>query len=292
MKKVFFIFSFFLWIIASGTGEHQILNLTFLPAEYYVGDRVRMAFLVKHGSGDVLEVPDILPSSEWMRYLSVNMEETEKGTQVEIHLIPYYPGTRSLPPLTLGTVVLKELKIYTSSLLDGQADRDLAEIRGPLLIPGTRLMGIILIFLLFALPVVLVFLVRRLWSRAGNMLRSYRISLPYRRFQRIIRRIRGSMTTLPEKEFYSRFSSALKIYLSSRFQRDFFSATTSEIEVFMGEHQVWDSLVLSLVNLFHQVDRVKFAGDTMMFNDRKHLLEEAEQVSQALEEWRKENADL
>ncbi len=292
MKKGILMFSFFLWGIVQGAAEYQIHNLTFLPAEYYVGDTVRMAFLLKHDSPEALKAPENLPSSEWMRYLSVNVENTEKGAQVEIRLIPYYPGTRSLPPLVLGDIILKDLKIYTSSLLDTQADRDLAEIRGPLLIPGTKPVGALFIFLLFVLPVLLVFLVRRIYSRAGDVVRSYRISLPYRRFQRILRRIRSSISTMPEKEFYSRFSSVLKTYLSHRFQQDFSSATTMEVESLMEQHNVRETLVLSLVNLFHRIDRVKFAGDTMMFRDREHLLDEAEEVSEALEEWRKNHADI
>jgi len=129
-------------------------------------------------------------------------------------------------------------------------------------------------------------------DRTGEILRTYQLNLPYRQFQRLIRRIRRTMVSMPEKEFYSSFTGGLKTYLSTRFHQDLTSSTTLEIENLLNSSRIHSTLALSLSNLFHRIDRVKFAGDKMMYSDREQLLSEVEEVSQALEVWRKKHADL
>ena len=272
--------------------SYQIHNQSFLPAEYYVGDTVQMTFTLRTDKTYNISAPESLPDPGWVSILSMDVVPGTRETHVTIKLIPYYPGTRTLPPLELGDLTIDDLKLYTSSMLNTESSREIAGIRPPLLIPGTRTVGAILFTLLFSLPVVFIFLYRVIRNRTGEIIKSYRVNLPYRQFQRLVRRIRRSMVSMPEKDFYSRFSKGLKTYLSSRLNENLTSSTTTEIEVLLSRTRIQDSLIVALAGLFHRIDRVKFAGEKLLYSDREQLLEEVEQLSAALEEWRKTHADL
>jgi hypothetical protein len=292
MRRIILPLLLFLVAGALSAQSYQIHNLRFIPPEYYVGDTVEMSFLLKTDQAVNLMVPEVFPDPGWIRFLSMDIEPRGVDYQISIRLIPYYPGTRALPPLESGDLILNDLKIFTSSILDSGASRELSEIRSPLLIPGTRAVGALIVSLLLSLPIILIFLFKVIRSRTGKIIRTYKLNLPYRQFQRLIRRIRRTMVNMPEKDFYLSFTGGLKKYLSTRFHQDLTSSTTSEIEALLIRSHIQETLALSLVNLFNRIDRVKFAGDKLLYSDREQLLGEVEDVSLALEEWRKKHADL
>jgi hypothetical protein len=295
MKKRLFIFLILLLLqlaLLTAFDNYQVYNLRFMPPEYYVGDTVEMTFTLKTDQVHDFTVPEVFPDPGWLNILSIDIKSKGREADISIRLIPYYPGTRALPPLDLGALVIDDLKIFTSSLLNLESSRDLEGIQSPLFIPGTRAVGVLVVSLLLILPILLVMLYRFIRHRTGEIIKTYKINLPYRQFQRLVRSIRRSMMNMPEKEFYMIFTGGLKKYLSTRFHQDFGSSTTSEIESILGCSRIHDTLALSLVNLFHRIDRVKFAGDKLLYSDREHLLSEVEEVSEALEEWRRTHADL
>ncbi|MDC7241958.1 MAG: hypothetical protein PQJ50_16505 [Spirochaetales bacterium] len=292
MKKSLLILLLALPLQGLAAQNYQIQNIRFSPPEYYVGDTVEMSFIIRTDQLVDIKVPEDLPDPVWINFLSMEVESRGLDSEVHIKLIPYYPGTRTLPPLEMGGLRVDDLKIFTSSLLNLESSRDLEGVQGPLLIPGTRAVGALIVSLMLSLPVVFLLLFRFLRARTGEIIKTYKINLPYRQFQRLIRKIRRTMVNMPEREFYIEFTGGFKKYLSTRFHKDLSSSTTSEIENLLEKSQVHDTLVMSLINLFHRVDRVKFAGEKLMYTDREVLLKESEEVSEALEEWRKSNADL
>jgi len=292
MKKGFLVFLLLQAAFLTAADNYQIHNLRFMPPEYYVGDTVEMSFILKTDQVHDFTVPEEFPDPGWLNILSMDIKSKGSETEVTIRLIPYYPGTRALPPVDLGGLIVDDLKIFTSTLLNLESSRELEGIQSPLLIPGTRAVGALIVSLLLALPILIVMLYRFIRHRTGEIVKTYKINLPYRQFQRLVRKIRRSMVNMPEKEFYMTFTGGLKKYLSTRFHHDLSSSTTSEIENLLGRSRIHDTLALSLVNLFHRVDRVKFAGDKMLYSDREQLLSEVEEVSEALEEWRKKHADI
>ncbi|MBF9017830.1 MULTISPECIES: hypothetical protein [unclassified Oceanispirochaeta] len=292
MKKGFIFFLLLQAAFLTAADNYQIHNLRFMPPEYYVGDTVEMSFILKTDQVHDFTVPEEFPDPGWLNILSMDIESKGSETEVTIRLIPYYPGTRALPPVDLGGLIVDDLKIFTSTLLNLESSRELEGVQSPLLIPGTRAVGALIVSLLLALPILIVMVYRFIRHRTGEIVKTYKINLPYRQFQRLVRKIRRSMVNMPEKEFYMTFTGGLKKYLSTRFHHDLSSSTTSEIENLLGRSRIHDTLALSLVNLFHRVDRVKFAGDKMLYSDREQLLSEVEEVSEALEEWRKKHADI
>ncbi len=292
MRKIYVLLLMLLPLFSAAAQNYQIQNLRFSPPEYYVGDTVEMSFVLRTEESLDIQAPESLPDPVWLKFLDVEVNTRGRDSEVRIRLIPYYPGTRTLPVLNMGEVSLDDLKIFTSSLLNLESSRDLEGIRSPLLIPGTRAMGALIVSLLFSLPVVIILLFRFLRARTGEIIKTYKINLPYRQFQRLVRKIRRTMVNMPERDFYIQFTGGFKKYLSTRFHEDLSSSTTSEIEGMLEKSRVHDTLAMSLVNLFHRVDRVKFAGEKLMYSDREILLNEVEEVSEALEEWRKNNADL
>lgn len=292
MKKSILILLLFQAALLTAADNYQIQNLRFLPPEYYVGDTVEMSFVIKTDQVHDFTVPETFPDPGWLNILSMDIISKGREAEVKIRLIPYYPGTRALPPIAFGDLEVNDLKIYTSSLLNLESSRELEGIQAPLLIPGTRAVGALIVSLLLGLPVLIVILYRFIRHRTGEIIKTYKINLPYRQFQRLVRKIRRSMVNMPEKEFYITFTGGFKKYLSTRFHQDLSSATTSEIDSLLGRSRLHDTLALSLINLFHRIDRVKFAGEKMLYSDREQLLSEVEEVSEALEEWRKKHADI
>ena len=128
--------------------------------------------------------------------------------------------------------------------------------------------------------------------QTGAILKSYRLNLPYRKFLRLMKKIRQTLGDMTDRDFFSLYTGGLKKYLSTRFHEDFSSLTTSEMETVFCSSTVSEPLYLTLLNLFHRMDRVKFAGEEMGPLEREGMIQEAEQISGELELWRRKHADL
>ena len=133
-KSLLLLTLLFSGIFSLSAQEYQQLNVRFLPPDYYVGDTVELQFTLRSGGSPNLRVPDLLPDPGWVKLLSLNVEKQGEDHRLTIRFIPYYPGTRSLPSLDLGDLTLRDIKIYTSSVMAADSDRELAGIRENLLI--------------------------------------------------------------------------------------------------------------------------------------------------------------
>ena len=272
--------------------EYQQLNPRFLPPDYYVGDTVDLQFTLSVSGNPELGPPESLPDPGWVKILSFKMEQTGGNYQVTIRFIPYYPGTRTLPPLNLGDLTLGDIKIYTSSVIAADSDRTLAGVRENLLIPGTRIAGALIFSALLSLPLFVIFLFRIIRRQTGAIVRSYKLNLPYRKFLRLMKKILQTLERMSDKEFFSLYTEGLKDYLSTRFHQDFTTLTTTEMEMVFRSSSVAEPLYLTLLNLFHRMDRIKFAGEQVDLQDREGMVLEAKQISEELEHWRKSSADI
>ncbi|OQY32176.1 MAG: hypothetical protein B6241_12130 [Spirochaetaceae bacterium 4572_59] len=272
--------------------EYQQLNIRFLPPDYYVGDTVELQFTLRSSGNLNLLPPETLPDPGWVKLLSFKIEYSGSDQIITIRFIPYYSGTRTLPPLALGDLTLRDIKIYTSSVLRSDGERELSGIRHNLLIPGTRVIGALIFSALLSLPLLFLFLFKIIRRHTGVLIRTYRLNLPYRKFIRLLKRIRQTLGNMSDKDFFSIYSGGLKNYLSTRFHLDFSALTTSEMEMVFRSSSVAEPLYLTLLNLFHRMDRVKFAGEELTSLEREGMLLEAEQISGELETWRKSHADF
>ena len=280
------------FLFPAAAQEYQQLNAKFLPPDYYVGDTVDLQFTLRTSKNYDLQIPESLPDPGWVEILSLKMEKTGQDTLITIRFIPFYPGTRTLPPFNLGDLVLRDIKIYTSSVISADADRELAGLRPNLIIPGTRITGAVIFSVLLSLPILFILLFRVVRTRTGAFIRSYRLNLPYRKFLRLMKKVRQSLNDMSDKEFFNIYAGGMKDYLSTRFQQDFSTLTTKEMEVVFRRSSLTESVYLTMLNLFHRMDRVKFAGEDMGFKEREGMIAEAEEISGELEDWRKHSADV
>ena len=291
-QRIFIIFLFFFCFTVLNAQEYQQLNARFLPPDYYVGDTVELKFTLRSSGNPDLIVPETLPDPGWVKLLSLRIAKQGGDHEITIRFIPYYPGTRTLPALVLGDLTLKDIKIYTSSVLGGDTERELSGIRNNLIIPGTRVTGAVIFSMLLCLPLLIIIFYKFLKKRTGALVYSYKLNLPYRKFLRLLKRIRQTLNDMSDKEFFTQYTDGLKSYLSTRFHKDFTTLTTTEMESVFRSSTVSEPLYLTLLNLFHRMDRVKFAGEEMTLQERDGMLSEAEQISVELENWRKKHADL
>ncbi len=275
MRQACIVLSFFLSPGLFGQSS-MVFNLRFVPQVYYVGDRVEMSFELRGVVLEDLTVPAELPDTGWVDILGISLEEREGASFVVITLIPYNPGTRTLPPIDLGMYVLNDLKIFTTSLLDNSASREISEIHPPILIPGTNAVLAILGVLLVTLPIGGLFMFRATRDCVVKVVGSYRQNLPYRQFRWVLAKIKRGMICMPEKHFYTLFSHSLKSYLSRRVHEDLKSATTREVQQILLNQGLEGELIQELIEILWKVDQVKFAGEKALYGEREALVEKGE----------------
>ena len=253
--KILILFLFCCFTVVNAQ-EYQQLNARFLPPDYYVGDTVELKFTLRSSGNPDLVVPEALPDPGWVKLLSLRIAKQGGDHEITIRFIPYYPGTRTLPPLRLGDLTLKDIKIYTSSVLGGDTERELSGIRNNLIIPGTRVTGAVIFSALLCLPLLIILFYKFLKKRTGALVYSYKLNLPYRKFLRLMKKIRQTLNDMSDKEFFTQYTDGLKNYLSTRFHQDFTTLTTTEMEKVFRSSTVSEPLYLTLLNLFHRMDRV------------------------------------
>ena len=173
--------------IVADTGISSI-DTIFLPKKYYVGVKVELRIKITIEEGYTLQLPDNIPESSWMNFHSVEIIKIDKNSELRIVLTSFIPGTRSLPSLNLGGVVLNSVKLHTSSLIDS-TENNFVGIAGQLLLPGTKLMLVIVLGTLFLGPLLLLMLLGPLRKKITEFVRIGRNRRPIKRLNKILREL-------------------------------------------------------------------------------------------------------
>ena len=251
----------FLLVPAVGLSAIEVLDVSFFPPRFYVGDQVEAVMTVRSDYADSLEAPDIMPESQWVEYHRVQVRPVSRDKISEIHIsfTAYVPGTVTLPALQLGPETLKGYEVLVNSL-QAQYGSNLREIKSQMLVPGTQLA-----LWLFSLGVLLLPLLWLLIAHYGAdwlALVKARVLArrPYRRVQAALRRLLKGAEAMSEKDFYIELLTVLRRYFSEKSGTDCMSATSHEIERILGMLSQEGEIVQELKDVFYFGDRVKFAG--------------------------------
>lgn len=262
-------------------------DIRFTPPVFYVGDKVEMVIEFSLARPLAIEDPEIMPESDWAEILDIRVESSGNAATVMIDFIPFAPGTRTLPAMELGALQIRDLKVPTRSVVSGDYE-GVRTPRGQLLLPGTRL-AVALILALAAMAPFLGFgMVRRLWQQVLRLQEVWKTGRPARKLRRLTKGLRLVIGDLPAMPWFSQLTEALRTYMSSRLERDCRTATTAEIAL-MGEFRETDSPQVRLLNILHEGDMVKFAGQ---FADDRSLERTLDSVENAIQEWEKVNDQL
>lgn len=276
---LFLIFSFSLF-----AQEAEIENLHFIPPDYYVGDYVELYFTLVTDKVYQLDVPALLPGADWIEIRDVDIEQNGLETQVRISFVSFYPGTRTLMPISLGDITIREIKLFTRSLKD-EGYSELAPLAAQLDLPATRLVIALLIISLLVIPVLLYFVIRFSVGAIELSLVRYRERAPYRALRRLLKQLSAVDHSYSNKDFYLELTEGIRKYLSKRFKRDYMTATTKEMKLPPEEKiaiEIWDSLL----KVLNKGDLVKFAGEKASYIDKLDSLTAIENIARTLEELR------
>ena len=276
-----------LLICGSLSAQAVLTDIRFIPPTFFVGDQVELSISFDLDGPMAIEVPETLPESDWVEIRDIFVETDDQSVTVIIAFTPFAAGTRTLPPMELGALLLKDIKVPTYSILQNTHD-GVRSLRGQLLMPGTRLAVALILSLMAMAPFLGYGLFRILWNRFKKSRQLYRTGRPARRLRRLMKNLNAGVGSKTASLWYYELTEGLRTYLSARVGHDCQSATTveiSEMPEFLGK----DTPQLRLLDVLQEGDMVKFAG---RFADDRSLHKTLDKVNSAVQEWEKINAQL
>ncbi len=270
MKKYFiisFLVLFFLLTNINADTGIEIIDTVFLPKEYFVGDKVELRIKLKIEDGYKLELPAVIPESSWVNINSINISGSEKIPELDILFTPFIPGTRSLPPLSCGTISLNSIKIHTSSLVDSR-NSEFVGIMNQALLPGTKFGLISLIGLLLLGPILFILLFGPLHGKLINGIRKSISRRPFRKLYRNLKDLEVQRDGISCRKFYIKLSGFVREYLSKRTTIDFITITTSDMGIPLVKILGNRKLSEDLYKMMKLSDSIKF-GNLSTTDDQK-----------------------
>jgi len=272
---------FMLTNITADTGV-KTLDTVFLPKEYFVGDKVELRIKINIEDGFKLQLPVKLPESSWVIINSVDISGSEKVPELKILFTPFIPGTRSLPTLSFGEIIINSVKIHTSSLIDSR-DSEFVGIMNQAVLPGTKFVLILLIGLLFFSPIFFILLLGPLRGKIGNIIKKNIGLRPYRKLNRNLKDLEFQRNGISCRRFYIRLSGSIREYLSKRTDTDFITLTTSDMEdsffKILGNRELSEELY----KMMQLSDKIKFGNVTTNDEQKMIDIELIKKVSEFLE---------
>ena len=263
----------FLMPVASVEGA-RVEKQIFLPPDFYVGDNVEMRLSLYPEPGMRMLPPEEVPVANWIDIHDVRVKQEGSRWDVQINFTSYAPGTRTLPAMQLGDVVLNDVKLHTKSILQ-ERGLDFFGIKGQLYLPGTRLAIGLAVLVLFFGPVFVLSFAGRVTKGVKRFVSIKTGRRPHKRFMRTLKELREKHMQMSSRRFYIVLSEELRHYLSSRTKEDFISLTSSELRA-----QLWKTLpsdsteqVEALVRMMQQSDEIKFGGLNASKKQREEDLE-------------------
>ncbi len=240
----------------------RVEETVFLPQDFYVGDTVELRVIFVPDGGMRVSRPSEMPVLSWIDFHEVSVLQEEGQWQARIRFSSYAPGTRSLPPIELGDVVLDSIKIHTRSILNEES-HEFYGIKDQLLVPGTRIAIALIVALLFFGPVLVLNFTGRLHRGFSSFVAARRGRRPSKRLNRVLKELRENQDQMSSRRFYIVLDEELRRYLSERTGSDFRSITSSEFAVHFRDvlPESDEERVKEVGELMQRSDMVKFGGE-------------------------------
>lgn len=263
--------------------SYTVVDSVRLPAESFVGDAVELRYTLRTDAE--LSSPSPPPEVAWGTIESVRVGEGDGQYQVRIVVVPYEPGTLTLPRIQLGGVALEGLSVVVTSVLE--EEDDLRSIYGPQRLPGTRL-AIFLVALAVVIPgAAALYLVGPGRELIHRIVARHRARVPYRNLMRTIDRLESNIRYDSSRDFYTRLIASIQDLMTSRLGFECRAATSSELQAYLpalaarcGERAAAAS---PLADVFRTADRAKFAHAQIRRKVRLSHLERCRETIARLE---------
>lgn len=281
MKKVLLAL-FFILAISVYSEELVVIKSVYTPKDFYVGDMVTVRIEVETPFDGELVSPSFIPAGEWIEIKSVNLIESGVETSlIRISFTSFAPGLRVIPDMVLGEHILHDYKIQTLSILDDQFT-DLQPLSPQMVPPGTNLLIVFVFIGLVFGPYILFVLIKTLYHSIRLAIKKYKREKPFRSYYKILKQLKGDISESSVRSFYVVITEHLRVYLSIRFNREFYSATTMEMGHLLVSIMDPDSTE-ELLSICRFADLVKFSHTNASALHRKKDLRTIIEIVHQLE---------
>ncbi|MGI9256729.1 MAG: hypothetical protein ACR2PY_07320 [Salinispira sp.] len=270
--------------------EYAVSRMIFLPAIYHVGDMVELRLSLRSNfSQQEIQAPQNIPQPEWGAIHDIRVVSRDDEQDIRIRFTSFYPGTRTMPPIDLGAIVIGDISIFVTSLLEGT---ELAVSQGQVIFPGTQIIIMLIAILMFTLP--LLGIPMFTWCRryVRKIVSLYRKRQPYRILEKNLKELTGRASLMDGRNFYIQLLDLVREYLSGRMRQNVKVATTGELETYLRHTLKNPEDRDFIIGLFHHGDLVKFASQPSTLRSRIHHLEQLQEVLDHIEiHYRKHESD-
>ena len=250
----------FILVMLSGTFSafcdetYSVKQMLFLPPTYYVGDLVEVRLRIQVAEAITPAEPTEYPEPGAVAIHDVRVIPISGEYDVRISFSSFDPGTRMLPHIKLGELVIKDIRIHTNSLIE---DRDLefVGVFDPVYLPGSRLLLALSVGALLLLPVFVVGLFSWIKKLSKSIRENRRERQPFRVLAGTLDELIATPPPVDSRDFYHKLSNGFKHYLSSRIDPGLLTCTSRELEN-------------KLEDPFSTVPQITLAAQAMAFFDQ------------------------
>jgi hypothetical protein len=268
----------------------SIGRTVFLPPVYYVGDELELRIEVQSEEELALTEPSELPAIEWGEIRDIRIVERGREKSVRVILVSFVPGSHVLPAIDLGAVSLSGIEISTSSIL-AEDDRQPAQAKGQLLLPGTRFYIGFTIGIIVVIP--LLFLLFFKWGKEKIVLliKKYKERQPARNLIKALQQLNEDAADLDGRDFYILLLDEIRVYLTKKIKVDCLSATSGELELVLSAVLPAENQQTALMKIFKQGDLVKFGNTASSLHERRNHINSTFKIVEFLEDREMEHVD-
>ena len=279
-------------LLASATlaaqSAYVIVDSVRLPAESYVGDHVELRYTVRTQADPA--APEQVPQPRWGEITSLRIVPAAGQFDLRMTVVPYEPGTLTLPNIDLGELRIDGLNLLVSSILP-EDDVSLRPAHGPQRLPGTRASMLLAAFAASLAIAVTLYLSGPGRKHLRVLAHRYRARLPYRRLISYLQALGRDISRYSVREFYIGLVEHLQAFMSNRVSRECRAATSTELIALLPELETAcgaaPGTASALVEVLEAADEAKFARRSVRRKKRTGHLDVVTQVVTSLESCRR-----
>ena len=265
-----------------GDETYTVKQMLFLPPTYYVGDLVEVRLRIDVADGVAPVEPTEFPEPSSVAIHDVRVIPISGEYDVRISFSSFNPGTRMLPHVELGDLIVKDIRIHTNSLIE---DRNLEFVGAfdPVYLPGSRLLLALSVGTVLVLPVLIIGLLSWVRKLSRSIGENRRERQPYRTLSSALSELAVTPPPVDSRDFYIKLSDGFKRYLSYRISESIQTCTSKEVEGRLEDRY----RRIPQLNLAAQAmpffDQMKFGGRKVSSTQRRQDIELVREAALALE---------
>ncbi len=290
-KLIFFLLSLgVVWAQDSGE-KYNLKKMIFIPPKFYVGDEVELRLEIVPQGGIQLKLPvsidyASLNISKWLRINKIKVERANSTEYtVRVFFVSFQPGTQVLPDIDLGKFKIRNIQVYTDTVLSPNDNSDLELFRDRLFLPHTLSNLVFVVLLVIGSPIILILLFVYLRRLIIYLILRLRSKKPFIYASLNIKRLEKEIGKIHEKQFYSEATRILKLYLSLKYGKNFDAFTTMELKEAIEEIIGNKNILVDFCRLLAYSDGIKFEGKNSTEREMREFLSKVAVIIKKMEEF-------